>query len=58
MKVAIIFCLAAIAVSHVSSINLSEIIEEEWDLFKVCTKVFHVCSKGLMFCFVLLLGSI
>lgn len=36
MKVVIILGLMAFAISTVSSINLNEVIEEEWSLFKVC----------------------
>jgi len=36
MKVVIVLGLVAFAISTVSSINLNEVIEEEWGLFKVC----------------------
>lgn len=36
MKIAIALSFVALAISTTSSINLNEIIEEEWSLFKVC----------------------
>lgn len=36
MKVVIVLGLVAFAISTVTSINLNEVIEEEWNLFKVC----------------------
>jgi len=38
MKVVIALGLVAFAISTVNSVNLNEIIEEEWSLFKVRTK--------------------
>lgn len=38
MKVAIVLGIAAFVVYTASAINISDIIEEEWNLFKVCKK--------------------
>jgi len=36
MKVVVVLGLVVFAINSVSSINLNEVIEEEWGLFKVC----------------------
>lgn len=49
MKVAVIFGLAALAVSTVNAVNLSELIEEEWGLFKVYIKKYIYIVKLIKF---------
>lgn len=38
MKIVLLLGLMAVAISTVSSTNMYEVLEEEWDLFKVCIK--------------------
>lgn len=39
MKKALVLAFVAVAITAVHSTDVYEVVEEEWSLFKVCTKI-------------------